>query len=102
MDNMIRQVALLTEIMGEMKKNRAEPKVYGKNEEEEGMIKTEEGSLADAELKSGALKKRIETVEIQPGGEETTAEEESVVTSPDDYEQRVSRMDTRRNSKEMR
>lgn len=83
---MIRQVALLTEMMKEILDNRAKSEVNGNNGEE-GIKEDEKEKPLEAEQKSEALpeeQREVETDEIEPEEEVTLAEEGSIATPPDD------------------
>ncbi|XP_042012202.1 uncharacterized protein LOC121760628 [Salvia splendens] len=87
MDDMIRQVAQLTEMMKELQENRARSEVNENKEKEEGVSEAEEEKPANAEEKLEALPERqrkVETIEIELAETETRTEKESITTPPDE------------------
>lgn len=75
MDKIIRQVALLTEIMKEIKENRAKSAVDGDNEKEESISEAKDKEQVVSEQKSEILPVGVETAKIEPDGKKIVVEE---------------------------
>ena len=85
MDNMIRQVALLAEMIKGVKENRAKSMENGSAKEEEGVKRAEKKEPAEAEEESEALPKEKGTEEMESDEARVQDEEKLITTPPEDY-----------------